>query len=152
MAQFKCPQCSTLVSGSPGQAIACPNCGFRAAVPGAPSPLGRDPEPAAPAPVARPPEPTPSVPAGEAVPVAAPPPAEPERIQAIEIWGYVIGLLAIGTFFLAAYFIPFLLGLASIGLGGFSYLRDREDRRSLLVLGFGVVAVLLASIYTFTSV
>lgn len=149
MAQFKCPQCSTLVSGSPGQAVVCPNCGFRAPVPGAPSVPEAPTEPPVLAPPVTAPEPPPAGPTSASVPVAAPPPASPERIQAIEIWGYVVGLLAIGTFFLANYFIPFLLGLASIGLGGFSYLRNRDDRRSLLVLGFGVVAVLLAGIYSF---
>lgn len=124
--RFRCPNCSAVIEGEPGSELACPQCGFKASVPGSAAPPAPEPRPAsASAPEAR---------------------LEP-AIQKPPVWGYLTALLALGTFFLASYGVPFLLAIAGISLGFWSHTRSRADPRGLIAIILGVVALVAAGAF-----
>lgn len=119
--KFRCPQCGSTMEGDAGAELVCSQCGFKATVPlDAPAP------PPATAPSAAPLEPA---------------------IKNPAMWAYLASLLAIGTFFLSAYGIPFLLAVVGIGVGFWSNTRNRADRRGLIAVVLGIVALFAAAIF-----
>lgn len=119
--KFQCPRCSSAIEGEPGAELSCPQCGFKAVVPAQP----------------------PAEPRKESSPAEGPPPAAPDPAT----WGYLVSILALGTFFLAPYGVPFLLGFAGIGLGFWSHVRSRADRRGMVAVVVGIAALLAGGIF-----
>ncbi|MBI2078174.1 MAG: hypothetical protein HYT80_07375 [Euryarchaeota archaeon] len=140
MAQFKCPQCSTLINAEPGQEARCLNCGFRAMVPAAGTPS--TPSAPAPTPMAAPPPPG----------TGAPPPPPDPRAQgpvmplakSTAAWGFLLSMVGLGTFFLAPVGIPFIFGLGGVALGIVAFAKNRADRRGLIASVLGAVALVAA--------
>src|SRR5688500_2133195 len=104
MVQVRCPQCSSLVEGIEGQEAVCGQCGFRALLP-VPSAATLSPTPSVggQAPSTHPP-PAP-VPASKAT--QAPPAPPPSGGAMLAIWGYILGIAALATFFMASVGLPF---------------------------------------------
>src|SRR5688572_22578771 len=106
MVQVRCPQCSSLVEGIEGQEAVCGHCGFKALLPVSTAP-GLAAAPAA----LQPPSPAPP-----AAPDARPTKAAsftanaPTGHAMLAIWGYILGIAALATFFLAKVGLPFAFG------------------------------------------
>lgn len=141
MPQFKCPQCATVISAQPGAEAHCLNCGFRAMVPEGGGPLVAAPPAAGsptPAPPATPLGPGgPAPPQGEVMPLA----------KSTAAWGFLLSMVGLGTFFLAAYGLPFLLGLGGVALGLVAFFKNKQDRRGLIASVIGGVAILAALLF-----
>lgn len=122
MAKLECPICGTFLDAQPGETATCPKCGFSA--------------------------PYDNVPAASEESASAIPDADTAREEAPRRapgpWAYLFGVLGLLTFWLAAYLIPFLFGLAAVGLGILAQVRDPEERRSVPAIVLGAVAVIAA--------
>lgn len=137
MIQVKCPQCSTVLTATPGEEAHCTNCGFRALVPatGAGAIL----------PAVGPSSSLPPPPSEESMG-----PAEPAN-KVLSVWAYLAAMASVGTFFLAGIGIPFLFGLAGVGLAAASFLQHKEDKRGLLAGVISVFGILLSTGYFFLA-
>lgn len=140
MVQVRCPQCSSLVDGIEGQEAICGHCGFKALLPVNAAPNA----PASP-PVSAPAPPTPprrASPTASTAPVQA-----PTSGGMLAIWGYILGIAAIATFFLAAVGLPFAFGAAAVVVSLVARQKEKTDRRALVGLVLGAVAIVLAAIW-----
>lgn len=115
---MECPICGTYLEAERGETATCPKCGFAAPYDEMPGEVD--------APATIPDVDT----AREEAPARAPGP-----------WAYLFGVLALLTFWLAAYLVPFLFGLAAVGLGILARVRDPEERRSMPAIVLGALAI-----------
>lgn len=122
MVQVRCPKCSNVVEGAAGQEAVCGNCGFRAILPAT---SGPSPE---------------AAPATSNAPPAGPTTPSPD-IAVLAIWGYILGVAGIATFFLARTGLPFAFGTAAIVLSIVAMQRQKKDRRAAIGLALGGIAL-----------
>lgn len=120
---MKCPQCSALVEANPGQKATCAECGYEALVPAAP---------VAAAPSSVPP------------PVADETPREPvPPKQLLAPFGYISGVIGLGTFYLAAFIVPLLFAGAALGLGLYVHVAQGKSVQATAAIVLGVAGLVL---------
>ena len=148
MVQVRCPKCSSLVDGIEGQEAVCGQCGYRALLPVAPAAS------LAPKPGTSPPTPSPAAPrppghgSSDDPSVRATPPMPAGGVM-LALWGYILGIAAIATFFLASVGLPFAFGVAALVLGLMGWQRDKNDRRAMLGMVLGALGILLAVVWIY---
>jgi hypothetical protein len=140
MVQVRCPQCASLVEGIEGQEAICGHCGFKALLPVTKA-AGLNP-PSAPTPLTQP----------SAAPTAAATMAQPATVPAtggamLAIWGYILGIAAIATFFLAAVGLPFAFGAAAVVLSVIARQKEKTDRRAFIGLILGAIGLAAAVVW-----
>jgi hypothetical protein len=130
----------------PGETIRCPSCGFSATAPGGRSPGVASSEPSSnpqtgSKPVARLPH------AGSRAPIQTAASTEGQPLRVLSVWAFLLGFIALGTFYFARFGVPFLIGIAAIVMGAMAFMKNRRDRHGLVALVLGGVALLVSGVY-----
>lgn len=123
MARLECPICGTKLDAEPGQTATCPKCGFSAPYDNAHEASGAGP----------------AIPDVETARQEAP-------SQSPGPWAYLFGVIGLLTFWLAAYLVPFVFGVAAVTLGITARVRDPDERRSIPAIVLGALAVIAGGI------
>jgi hypothetical protein len=137
MAVVECPNCTFRMNAEPGSVLKCTECGFTAEFSAEPAAASSPSTPVESSALA--PQPQSWKPTAEQMSKG-----EPGQWAPL---GYLTGVVAFLTFWLAAFVLPFLLGIGAIVMGVMARKREPSDNRALPAIVLGAVAIVAGGVF-----